>query len=98
MHFRAALAAAAAVLDAIASGVCPRYVDGPLLLPDNVMVRGAGMERTAIYFAFREASNTPPTMIGPVKGTKAGDTMYPRVRFGVEDLALCVVRRVSCKI
>ena len=55
------------------------------------MLKGAGMDRTAIYFAFRNASNTPSTMIGPVHGTQPGDTMYPRVRYGVEDLAIYVV-------
>ena len=54
------------------------YLDGPLLLPDSVALKGAGMDRTAaVYFAFRNASNTPGTMIGAVHGTRPGDAMYP---------------------
>lgn len=51
-------------------GVGRWYLDGPLLLPDNVRLKGGGMDRTAIYFGFRNASNTPSTMIGPVHGEK----------------------------
>ena len=72
-------------------GIGRWYLDGPLLLPDNVVLKGAGMDRTAIYFAFRSASNTPGTMIGAVHGSRPGDMMYPRVRYGVEDLAVYVV-------
>ena len=61
------------------------YLDGPLLLPDNVILRGAGMDRTAIYFGFRSAATSPSTMIGAENTTAAG------MRFGVEDLALYVV-------
>jgi hypothetical protein len=72
-------------------GIGRWYLDGPLLLPDNVVLKGAGMDRTAIYVAFRSASNTPGTMIGAVHGSRPGDMMYPRVRYGVEDLAVYVV-------
>ena len=72
-------------------GVGRWYLEGPLLLPDNVRLQGAGMDRTAIYFAFRNASNTPSTMIGAVHGTRPGDQIYPRARFGVEDLAIYIV-------
>ena len=34
-------------------GIGRWYLDGPLLLPNNVRLKGAGMDRTAIYFAFR---------------------------------------------
>ena len=44
-----------------------------------------------IYFSFRSASNTPSTMIGAVHGSRPGDQIYPRARFGVEDLAIYIV-------
>ena len=46
-----------------------------------MILRGAGMDRTAIYFGFRSAT----TMVGAKNSSAAG------VRFGVEDLALYVV-------
>ena len=61
-------AAGAAGGGVVTLGVGRWYLDGPLLLPDNVRLKGAGMDRTAIYFGFRNASNTPSTMIGPVHG------------------------------
>ena len=61
-------AAGAAGGGVVTLGVGRWYLDGPLLLPDNVRLKGAGMDRTAVYFGFRNASNTPSTMIGPVHG------------------------------
>ena len=84
-------AAGAAGGGVVRLGVGRWYLEGPLLLPDNVRLQGAGMDRTAIYFAFRNASNTPSTMIGAVHGTRPGDQIYPRARFGVEDLAIYIV-------
>jgi hypothetical protein len=55
----------------VSIGVGRWYLDGPLLLPHNVRLKGAGMDRTAIYFAFRNATNTPSTMIGPIHGKRA---------------------------
>ena len=48
------------------------YLEGPLLLPHNVILRGAGMDKTAIYFGFRNASTSPPTMIGARNTTAPG--------------------------
>lgn len=61
-------AAGAAGGGVVKLGVGRWYLDGPLLLPNNVRLKGSGMDRTAIYFGFRNASNTPATMIGPVHG------------------------------
>jgi polygalacturonase len=64
-------AAGAAGGGVVTLGVGRWYLDGPLLLPDNVRLKGAGMDRTAIYFGFRNASNTPSTMIGAVHGKES---------------------------
>ena len=82
----AAIAAAGAAGGGVVTlGTGRWYLDGPLLLPDNVILRGAGMDRTAIYFGFRSADTSPPTMIGAKNTSAAG------MRFGVGDLALYVV-------
>ena len=47
------------------------------------------MDRTAIYFGFRSATTSPPTMVGAKNSSAAG------VRFGVEDLALYVTFRLN---
>ena len=46
-------AAGAAGGGVVTLGIGRWYLDGPLLLPHNVRLKGAGMDRTAIYFAFR---------------------------------------------
>ena len=46
-------AAGAAGGGVVTLGIGRWYHDGPLLLPNNVRLKGAGMDRTAIYFAFR---------------------------------------------
>ena len=40
------------------------YLDTNLILPNNVVLKGAGMGQTGIFFAFANATSAPPVMIG----------------------------------
>ena len=40
------------------------YLDTNLILPHNVVLKGAGMGQTGIYFAFANATSAPAVMIG----------------------------------
>ena len=56
------------------------YLRAPLLLPDNVVLKGEGASQTAVLFAFENKSTAPPHMIAASSGTAHG------VRFAVEDI------------
>ena len=58
------------------------YVRGPLLLPDGVRLRGAGMGKTGLYFASMNASTTTPRSL--IMNSQPG-------RFGLEDLDIYVL-------
>jgi hypothetical protein len=45
------------------------YVRGPLLLPNGVRLRGAGMGKTALYFASMNASMSTPRSLITNSGT-----------------------------
>lgn len=71
-------------------GVGRWYVDGPLLLPDGVLLRGAGMDLTAIYFAENNKTTAPDSYIATaVPPAATASARGPR--FGVEDLCIYVL-------
>ena len=58
------------------------YVRGPLLLPNGVRLRGAGMGKTGLYFASMNASMSTPESL--ISNSQPG-------RFGLEDLDIYVL-------
>lgn len=54
-----------------------RYVDGPLLLPDGVLLKGAGMALTALYFAEDNKSTAPPSLIATAPPVNASSVLPP---------------------
>ena len=56
------------------------YLRAPFLLPDNVVMRGAGAAQTGVVLAFENKTTAPKQIIGASSGTAKG------VRFGVEDI------------
>ena len=56
------------------------YLRAPFLLPDNVVLRGAGATQTGVLLAFENETTAPKQMIGAASGTTQG------VRFAVEDI------------
>ena len=75
------------------------YVDGPLLLPQGVLLKGARMDLTAIYFAestseTRPGNHSAPASLIATDGRPCTEhcTEQPDApRFGVEDLAIYVL-------
>lgn len=57
------------------------HVAGPVKVPPNVTLRGAGSDLTAVYFAFDNISTAPPVLLGPTT---------PSAGWGIHDLALYV--------
>eukprot|EP01052_Picozoa_sp_SAG31_P002890 SAG31_NODE_105_length_25008_cov_17.439399_3_plen_993_part_00 len=74
------------------------YLSERLRLPDNVLLRGSGMAQTGLYFAFYNESQHPGNLISAVHGSMVTDKIYPRVRFGVEDLSIYVLAYYSSVI
>ena len=68
-------------------GIGRWYVQGPLLLPHGVLLKGAAMDKTAIYFAEANATTAPASLI--TTSVPAGTSVSPR--FGLEDLAIYVL-------
>ena len=56
------------------------YLRAPFLLPDNVVLRGAGAAQTGVVLAFENKTTAPKQIIGAASGTAQG------VRFAVEDI------------
>eukprot|EP00041_Stephanoeca_diplocostata_P029079 m.848888 g.848888 ORF g.848888 m.848888 type:complete len:528 (+) comp23490_c2_seq17:528-2111(+) len=67
-------------------GIGRWYITGPLLLPDNVVLKGAGMDLTAIYFASTNETTAPSSHIAP-----AAHSTKKYVRYAVEDLAIYIL-------
>jgi len=59
-------------------------VQGPLLLPNNVLLKGAGIDLTAIYFASDNETTAPKSYF-----STAPHESVKYVKYGVEDLAVC---------
>jgi hypothetical protein len=71
------------------------YLNAALILPDNVLIKGAGMGQTGIFFSFQNATSAPPVMVGsdcnePGPGG-ANATLKPDSRYGVEDLSIWII-------
>ena len=60
-------------------GVGRWYVSGALLLPNNVLLKGAGMDLTMISFAEDDQHSAPPAYFAPADHPSVGT-----VRFGVQ--------------
>jgi hypothetical protein len=58
------------------------YVSGPLLLPDNVRLQGAGMGMTALYFQFSSLLDVPQSFVANADDAK---------RYGVSDLDIYIL-------
>jgi hypothetical protein len=56
------------------------YLRAPFLLPDNVVMRGAGAAQTGVVLAFENKTTAPKQIIGTSSGTAQG------VRFAVEEI------------
>jgi hypothetical protein len=56
------------------------YLRAPFLLPDNVVLRGAGATQTGVLLAFENKTTAPRQIIGAASSTTQG------VRFAVEDI------------
>jgi hypothetical protein len=72
------------------------YLNSNLILPDKVVLKGAGMSQTGIFFAFQNATSAPAIMIGsncnavPSHGGPNA-TRKPDSRYGVEDLSIWII-------
>ena len=81
---RGAIAAAgAAGGGTVLFGIGRWYVSGALLLPDNVLLKGAGMDLTMISFAEDDQTSAPAAYFAPAQHTNTSS-----VRYGVQDLAI----------
>ena len=75
------------------------YVDGPLLLPHGVLLKGARMDLTAIYFSQATSLTSPGNATAPASlittdrpvCTEHCADQPDAPRFGVEDLAIYVL-------
>ena len=75
------------------------YVDGPLLLPHAVLLKGARMDLTAIYFSQATSQSSPGNATAPASLITTDQPVCmehcadkPHApRFGVEDLAIYVL-------
>jgi hypothetical protein len=59
------------------------YIDGPVLLPDGVLLKGAGQDVTALYIAENNMSNAPPALIATAVTPQCRTTGI-NTRFGSE--------------
>jgi hypothetical protein len=70
------------------------YLNSALILPDNVILKGAGMDQTGIFFSFQNATSAPPVMVGSAcnnPGPDTNATLKPDSRYGVEDLSIWII-------
>lgn len=75
------------------------YVDGPLLLPQGVLLKGARMDLTAIYFSESTSETNPGNHTAPASlittdrpaCTKNCIGQPDAPRFGIEDMAIYVL-------
>ena len=74
------------------------YVDSPLLLPHGVLLKGAGMDLTALYFSedtseWAAQQDDPHALIAPAKLSCAEHCvgLPDAPRFGLSDLAIYVL-------
>jgi len=81
----AVAAAGAAGGGTVTLGVGRWYVKGPILLPNGVLLKGAGMSLSAIFFEQDDAKSAPPSLLAPATNSTTA------TRFGIEDLAFYVL-------
>eukprot|EP01052_Picozoa_sp_SAG31_P032905 SAG31_NODE_3657_length_4018_cov_1.668538_4_plen_465_part_00 len=84
---RAIAAAGAAGGGTVFFGVGRWYVSGALLLPHNVLLKGAGMALSALYFAEDDQSSAPKAYFAAASHANRRHT----VRYGVEDISVYVL-------